>query len=213
MMNRPHTGVRFPLSLLASGALAACGSSAPIRYYTLQRIDPASRIDTAQVPDSGRQSGAAMVVRLEPVAIPAELDRPELVTHTGPYRVRIADSERWAAPLEEQIRRVLSDDLAERLPAHWIADPLEAAGGDPRRLLSIAIAEFNADESCAVTLRAEWSLRGPGAGSNRGTEQIQMPANGSCQGTVAAAMSSALGQLADRLAPAILACDGDACSR
>jgi len=212
-MNRRQAGSRFLWIFLASGALAACGSSAPIRYYTLQRIDPVQRTDAAQVLDSGRSGGAAMPVRLEPVAIPAELDRPELVTHTGPYRVRIADSERWVAPLEDQIRRVLSDDLAERLPAHWIADPLEAAGDDPRRLLSVAIVEFYADDSCAATLRADWSLRGPSAGSRRGTEQIQMPGNGSCQGTVAAAMSSVLAQLADRLAQAILACTGDACPR
>src|SRR6202007_2860279 len=77
--------------LLACGALIACGSSPPTRYYALSGISP----------DTGGASGAAagaIPLRVEPVAIPAELDRPELVNHIGPNQVRIADQDHWAAP-------------------------------------------------------------------------------------------------------------------
>ena len=178
--------------------LPACGASPPTRYHTLQRVDPAS------VPIAAASAGSSVPVRLEPVTIPAELDRLAIVTRSAPYRVEIADSDRWAAPLDDQIRRVLSDDLATRLPAHRMVDPYEPAGSEPRRQLSVVIAEFYADAACAIELRADWSLSGPLASPDRGIETIQLPGGG-CHGSVATAMSAALGQLADRLAAAILA--------
>ena len=145
-------------------------------------------------------------VRVERVAVPPELDRLELVSRSGPYRVRISDSERWAAPLDDQIRRVLTEDLAERLAPRLLADPNEPATNEPRRLLSIAISEFYTDDACATTLRADWTLRSPADQSEHGSETIGPAMIASCKtGTaVAAAMSSALGALADRLADVIL---------
>lgn len=192
-MNRHGWGC-IPVGLLAVSVLTACGASAPIRYYTLQPV----AATTSPVP-----AGSGVPLRLEPVTIPAELDRPGLVVRAAPYRLDISDSDRWAASLEDQIRRVLSDDLAMRLPARSVVDPLEAASSEPRRLLSVAIVEFYVDASCATLLRADWSLRGPDGAGGRGSERVQVPGSGSCSGAVAAAMSAALGQLADRLAAAV----------
>ena len=71
--------------------------------------------------------------------------------------------------------------------------------------MRIAIDEFYGDDSCAVSLRASWSLTNPHAASQRGTEQVQVPASAPCAGQLAAAMSRALGVLADRLAAVIVA--------
>jgi uncharacterized lipoprotein YmbA len=188
-------------SVLACIGLASCGASPATRYYTLQSVMPAGAAPSLP----GSPAVKPITVRLEPVVIPPELDRLELVSRLGRYRVRISDTDRWAAPLDDQIRRVLSEDLAERLPPHWVADPNEPTGNDPRRLLSIAIADFYADEVCRTTLRADWTLRGPSGLSERGTEQVQQPGVAPCDGAVPAGMSSALGQLADRLAGVILA--------
>jgi uncharacterized lipoprotein YmbA len=199
-MSRQHGR---PAAFLVCCALLGCGTSPPERYYTLKVIAPTatatqSVINHSAVPDE-------VVIRLEPVSIPPELDRPELVSRDGAYRVRLAELDRWAAPLEEQIRRTLSDDLAARLAAGLVADPTEPAGNAPRRLLSIAIVEFDVDESCATLLRAAWSLRVPKGDSQSGTERVQMPGSGPCSGgAVPAALSGALATLADRLAVSIV---------
>ncbi len=192
-----------PLVLPARCALAACGAlllacsaSPPTRYYTLSEINGRAPVPAASNP---------IAVRVEPVAIPPELDRLEIVSREGPNRVHIAESELWAAPLDEQIRRILSDDLAARLPPQLVVDPDEPATTQPRRLLSVTIAQFYGDASCAVTLRAGWTLRNPRAGSRRGTEEVQIPASAPCAGALPAAMSRALAALADRLAPVIAA--------
>jgi uncharacterized lipoprotein YmbA len=179
--------------------LLACSSSPPVHYYTLRAIAPAKLISTAS---------NQVVVRVEPVVIPPELDRRELVTRSGPYNVRIAESDRWAAPLEDQVRRILSDDLSSRLPPHLLADPNEPAGNEPRRLLSIAIADFYSDAGCAATLRANWTLRSSKGDSEHGSEQLQIPGSEPCTGAVPQAMSTALAALADRLAAVIAAQPG-----
>jgi uncharacterized protein len=190
--------------LLCCSLLVACGSSPPQRYYTLQPV--ALPAGTA-VP--GVAPANQIAVRVQPVVIPPELDRIELVSRGGPYRVHIADSDRWAAPLDDQIRRTLNDDLAARLPAHLVADPTEPGTQEPRRLLSVTVIEFYADDECGATLRADWTLRGPMAESQHGNEQFNTHDAVSCvAGTpaaLAAAMSAALGTLSERLAAVILA--------
>jgi uncharacterized protein len=183
--------------LLACGTLISCGSSPPTRFYALNEIAPGAG-------DGGSTTAGTIALRLEPVAIPAELDRPELVHHSGPNQVSIADSDRWAAPLDEQIRRTLSDDLAARLPPGLVADPNEPATHDPRRKLSISIGQFDADASCAVILSASWTLQVPDAGTQHGSERIQQPAAGACPAAQPAAMSQALATLADRLAAMLM---------
>jgi uncharacterized protein len=180
------------VGLLGCCGLLACASSPPIRFYMLNAVAPSA---------PGTAAAGAIPVRVEPVAIPAELDRLELVHHTGPNVVHLADSDRWAAPLDDQIRRTLSDDLAARLPGGLVADPDEPTNRDPRRTLSISIGQFDADASCAVSLHVSWTLRLPHAGDQSGWERIEQASVGGCPAALPAAMSRALGVLADRLAP------------
>jgi uncharacterized lipoprotein YmbA len=185
-----------PVVLFGCCLLFACGSSPPTRFYILNEIAPASPAPTTATSND-------IPVRVEPVTIAPELDRPELVTRSGPNRVHVEGSDRWAAPLAEQIRRVLSDDLSARLPLGMVANPNEASTKDPRRLLTVAIDEFYGNDSCAVSLRASWSLMKPQATSQHGTAQVQVPASASCSSELPAAMSRAVSLLADRLAAAI----------
>lgn len=184
------------VGMLGFGVLSGCGSSPPTRFYILNDIAPT----TQPAAVSNR-----IAVRVEPLAIAPEVDRPELVTRSGPNRVHVAGLERWAAPLPGQIRRVLSDDLSARLPPGLVANPDEPATSEPRRSLTIAIEEFYGDDSCAVSLRAGWSLANPHAKVVHGSEQVQIPPSAPCSGELPAAMSRALAVLADRLAQVIAA--------
>jgi uncharacterized protein len=186
-----------PVVPLGCCLLVACGSSPPTRFYILNEIAPSTPEPTAAASNQ-------VPVRVEPIVIAPELDRPEIVSRIGANRVHVAGSDRWAAPLAEQIRRVLSDDLSARLPPGLVADPNEASAKEPRRLLTISIDEFYGDDSCAVRLRASWSLTIPNAANQSGIEQVQVPASSPCTGELPAAMSRALGVLADRFAGVIV---------
>ena len=69
-----------PVVLLGCFALFACGSSPPTRFYILNEIAPATPAAAAATPNQ-------IPVRVEPVAIAPELDRPEIVSRIGPNRV------------------------------------------------------------------------------------------------------------------------------
>ena len=191
-MMRPASGVVAIAACLTSG----CASSPPMRYYTLTRIAP-------QAPLSAPADMTP--VRLDRVTLASELDRLQLVRRVDATRLQISEQDRWAAPLDEMIRRVLSADLAARLPAHLVADPNEPSLGERRQSLSVDIQEFYADADCSITLRAAWILKQPQMRSTQGSEESRVPAGAACSGSGAlpGEMSRALALLSDRIAAAI----------
>jgi uncharacterized protein len=195
------TSVRRPAgctaltAVVTSLAMTGCASAPPLHYYTLTEVPAATRLTAA---------GNTVPVRLDRVTIPTELDRSQLVRRVDATRLQIMDNDRWAAPLEDTIRRVLSVDLASRLPPEMVANPYEPSVGEKRQSLSVDIEEFYGDPTCAVTLRASWLLKQPDNQSSRGTEETKVPANATCNTEqVPTLMSQALAQLSDRIAAAI----------
>jgi uncharacterized lipoprotein YmbA len=185
-------------SYVAAVTCLACGcaSSPPLHYYTLSETATASRLSAP---------AEAVTVRLDRVTIPTELDRAQLIRRIDATRLQILDNDRWAAPLDDTIRRVLSGNLAARLPVNLVADPNEPSAGARNRSLTVDIQEFYGDSTCAVTLRAAWLLKPPNAQGIRETEEVRTAANATCAdgGALPAAMSQALGQLSDRIAAAV----------
>jgi uncharacterized lipoprotein YmbA len=166
-----------------------------MHYYTLSVVAPVTRLDSPeQAP-----------VRLDRVTIPTELDRSQIVRRVDATRLQIVENDRWAAPLDDMIRRVLSEDLSARLPPNSVADPNEPSLGERRQSLSVDIQEFYGDASCAVTLRASWVLKQPDSDSARGSAESQIPSGDTCSDvrSLPPMMSQALAQLSDRIAAAI----------
>ncbi|KAG1263834.1 hypothetical protein G6F66_014234 [Rhizopus arrhizus] len=63
--------MRTVLSLLVAGAaLAGCGSSPPVHYYTLQ--GPAAPASAAAAP-------AAFLIEVQPVSLSTQADQPQLM--------------------------------------------------------------------------------------------------------------------------------------
>lgn len=181
---------------VAGVMLAACASSPPMHYYTLTEAPAPSRltVEPGQVP-----------VRLDRVTIPTELDRSQIVRRLDSTQLQIMENDRWAAPLDETIRRILSNDLAARLPQGAIANPNEPSVGEKRQSLTVDFSQFYGDPACAVTLRAAWTLKQSDSNSLNGNEEVVASPEGGCKGagSIPAAMSNALGKLSDLIAAAI----------
>ena len=182
-------------SILASLCLLpACQSSPPTRYFALTEI--AATTATAKQP-------AQIPIRVERITIPGELDRLEIVRRGTSNQLQIAVFDRWAAPLEDMIRRVTAADLATRFPPGMIASANEPAIGEPRRHLYIDVQEFSGDEHGRVMLRAAWLVQTANAPSVRALEDLQVGAVDATADALAAAMSRALADLTDRIAAAL----------
>jgi uncharacterized lipoprotein YmbA len=174
----------------------ACASSPPMHFYTLTEMGPETPLAAAP---------GILPVRIGRVTVPGELDRPSLVRRVDETRLEISEQDRWAAPLDEMMTRVLYSDLTARLPSGTVADPNSPAGGEQRQLLSVNVQEFYSTGDCAVRLKATWSLRQPDRHTSQTNEDIRLPSGGGCSGTawVPAQMSRALAQLSDRIAAGI----------
>ncbi|MEA3176927.1 MAG: uncharacterized protein QOI59_450 [Gammaproteobacteria bacterium] len=167
-----------------------------MHYYTLTETPAPSRLTA---PDN------MTPIRLDRVTIPTELDRSQIVRRLDSTQLQIVEADRWAAPLDETIRRILSNDLAARLPPGAVANPNEPSIGEKRQSLAVDIAEFYGDSACKVTLRAAWTLKQSDSQSLHGNEEATASPQGACTGAgpIPAAMSQALGVLSDQIAAAV----------
>jgi uncharacterized protein len=179
--------------LLAAGG---CGSSPKTRFYTLMPVPSAN-----QAAEMARSGPPLTVGHVE---LPGTLDRAALVTQGPGPAITVSSDERWAAPLDELVRRALTGDLRARLGPTAVLAP-----GDPEppggvRRLALTVQRFNADSDGELVLEADWTLatgHPPKAGA---IHHVHIAENaGSTEGDrVARAMSRALGVLADDISRA-----------
>jgi uncharacterized protein len=187
---------RAVAAVMLAGVLTACGSSPPSHYYELS-AEP----DPAPVAQAGYPT---RTVAIGEVKLPGALDRPQLARQIGPNQLEYAESDRWAGPLDDMVRRVLAADLRPLLPAGTalVASDSSAPAG---LTVAVEVSRFDADKAGRVTLDATWETLDKNAkvtGAPRAANIVE-PASGSDAAAVAAAMSRALARLADTIAAGI----------
>ena len=82
--------------------VAACASS-PSHFYTLSKVAAPST------------TSSNLSVAVGPVSIPAIVDLPQFVVSMGPNQVTLNEYERWASPLQNNISRVVAENLVAML--------------------------------------------------------------------------------------------------
>ena len=139
-------------------------------------------------------------MQLTAVHVPPALDRRQMVSMKGENSVNISETNRWSAPFDEMVRNVLAQDLAARLsPGRLILPRAPAPPGTA--MLVVTIAKFAPDDAGNVNLEGSWTLLGAGSSKPRGFKLTAGPTTNA--DSAAAAMSEALGKLADRIAAAL----------
>ncbi len=134
--------------ILACGLLAACGSTPPVRYYSLGAFNPAV---------SAVGSGPSVVVG--PVGVPASIDRLLIVRQVDGARADVADGHRWAAPLKTEISRRVAVELSRRSGNGRIVSWPQSSIAEPEMNVPIDVQRFDAEGFEKVSLEAVWTLR------------------------------------------------------
>ena len=151
-------GLRAARWLCAIGiacALAGCGRSRPARFYILTPLAQA----TAEATDASRAT-----VGIGPVEFPKYLDRPQLVQQQDGHRLKLAESDRWAEPLDAGFTRVLCANLSLLLSGEQIeAVPWRPSSPVAMRVI-VDVIQFESTDRSAATLHARWSLVSAGGG-------------------------------------------------
>lgn len=150
--------IRTAMRWMAAGAvlaLSAC-ASAPLHYYTL--VAPADT--NADVTSAGMAADAAapsLPFELLPVSVPAQVDQPQLVVRQGGQGMALLGSERWIAPLGDEVRSALSADLARELHSQDVTD---LPGNDqPRLRIRLDLRRFDSQPGSYALIEGAWSVR------------------------------------------------------
>jgi uncharacterized protein len=180
---------RFLLTGLGLAALAGCASPNP-NYFTV-----------AVVPGRA-QPGGPRTVQIRRIGLAGYLDRNTIVRADTGYQLHIDDNQRWGEPPGDMIARVLAQDLTQRLPGSTIFTEAGAITADADTIVEIDVQRFDLDSSGLVVLAAQVAVereRNHNALAARALRFTDHPSS-SATADLVAAMSVALGQLADAVA-------------
>jgi hypothetical protein len=170
-----------------------CASTPQSHFYTLS---PAAKPAAA--------AAANYSISVGPVTVPATVDRPQIVVRVGPNQVDIDEFNRWASPLQNDIARVIAENLVLMLgtPDVTVFPQTTAAGSSYR--VAISVLRFDSIPGKEATLDAVWTVRRTkGDQSRTGRTTLSVPAQGSGYAALVAAHSLALEKLSGDVAEAI----------
>lgn len=183
---------------LFAGFSGGCAST-PAAFYTLSREGGEARM-TSQVS-----------VAVGPVSIPAVVDRPQIVVSTGPNQVRLEEFNRWALPLQNNIARVVADNLTTQLDTPRVTLFPESTSVDAAYRAIIDVQRFDSALGEAATVEAVWLVRRMKDGkSERGRTLVRQSIVEKSYAALAAAHSQAIARLTQEIADAVRALDGAA---
>jgi uncharacterized lipoprotein YmbA len=173
---------------------AGCGSTPPSRFYTLNAAS-----GTAASPST-------LSVLVGPVAVPALVDRPQIVVVAGANQVRLDDFNRWAAPLQNAIARVVAENLVTMLGTPRVTLSTQTLTADSDYRATIDVQSFQSAPGEAATLDAVWTVRRAKDGkAETGRTTAREAVAEQSYDALAAAHSRALARLSQDIAGAVRA--------
>jgi uncharacterized protein len=195
--NRPY---RFGVLFLALMVLiqTGCARTQQSRFYALNPISEIM-IATPNLSMNGKNIGIGRV------EIPSHLDRPQIVTQQGPHQIHLAEYDRWAFNLRENIKSVIAENLSNLLPDSNVYI-LPWRGMRPiDHQITIRIMRFDTFPGETVFLEARWVLFEEDDRQillEQGS-QIQIPLPGEEYDDIVAVQSQAFGELSREIAEVI----------
>lgn len=134
--------------------LAAC-RSVSTRYYTLSMPTWGT---THEGPGALPAPGYA--ITLAPIQVPAEVDTQSIVLRVSRSRLELLDAHKWAAPLPDEIRQVVSKGLTQQLGVDDVTG-LPYPPGIPIYRVNVIVTGFSFVYGQSATLSARWSVLSP----------------------------------------------------
>jgi uncharacterized lipoprotein YmbA len=171
---------------------AGCSTAPSAKLYTLA-ARPAPPV-----------ADPAKTISVRHVEIAKYLERPQIVRYLDPYQIDALEFDRWGEELGDMVTRVVVADLALRLPGSEVyaaTGPLTLPRSDIT--IEINIDKFDADPGGAVVLAAQWVVHGGKHRDKLRSEQIRVATTSNDATAQVAAMSDALGQLANLIAASL----------
>lgn len=183
-------------------AWGGCASSKMARFYTLSPLTASGDLPGSVPVEQG------IAVAIGPVAIPDYLNRPQILTRSSPREFKLAEFERWTGSLEEDISRVLAENLSVLLSKDHVT--VLRWGGDATLFpaeyrVGVDLVRFEGAIGESVTLAARWSVHREEDKKILSAREsnVREPVEGQDYDALVGAMSRALATLSREIAAAI----------
>ena len=172
---------------------AGCGTSATPKFYSLS---------ATSTPDGGSSANVAVLVG--PISIPAGIDRPQFVVQNGANKVDVEEFNRWSAPLNDSIAKVVAGDLSVLLGTPDVATaPLANFVAAYR--VTIDVQRFDSIRGQGAVLDAVWVVKKANGDTRSGRTVAHETVQGDTFDALAAAHSRALATMSSDIAGVIRA--------
>ena len=139
--------MKFLVLIVIFIGISACSSPTPVSYYQLTMAIP-------QQANPPEPSVAKTHLQLQPVKVANYLNGAGLVMARSDVELVIANRHLWADALDQQLYRLLAEQLQARLPAFQLAP---ASGADDLRL-QLTIDRFHAQANGVAIISGHYSL-------------------------------------------------------
>jgi uncharacterized lipoprotein YmbA len=186
------------LIFLAGCAVITAKSS---RFYVLS---PMAGAETGKQIAHAETSNVSIGIR--PISLPKYLRKSQIVTRTGNNELHLAEFDRWAGKIEEDIGRVIAENLAHMLSTDKVLSYPAISAVDTDYTIEMDISRFEGSLGESIELIARWAVfdiqekNVKNITSTRILESVQ----GFDYADMVAAQSRALASLSRELADAII---------
>ena len=198
--SHPFRYITYALVSTLIVLLCGCmGKSQPSRFYALAPM---------HIQDDIKEEASVeprTVIGLRSVDIPDYLDRPQLVTRNSQNELDVAEYDRWAGSINEEIKTVLAENLSTLLSQDRVT-VMSADWNIPVDYwLAIDIRRFDVMPDNVLLLKAEWTLASRDGKTVHLLREARFsePINGTEYSAKVAAMSKAMERLSREMANAI----------
>ena len=175
---------------LLAGLAAACSSPSPALY-------------TLDVPPGAVRRGGPRTIELRTAGLARYLERSQIVRSSEHFRLDVLPNDWWGEPLDAMTGRVLSRALAQRLPGATVYVENGAISAEADATVQLNLQRLDQDSAGSVRLAAQFAVRRRTAVTRAAA--FQVPVRGGSVADLVAAMSGAMGLLADEIAGVLAA--------
>jgi hypothetical protein len=152
MKNRARFGNIGWAFLLLVFFLAACSSTPPVAYYTLNTLPEMQQEIPAAVMDD------TLAIGVGPVEFPTFLDRPQIVTRKSQNQIEVSEFHRWAGSFPGDFSRVLAKNISILLPSDRVAVYPWGEQFSPTYRVKLDVEQFDGRLGERVVLDVTWKV-------------------------------------------------------
>ncbi len=197
-MKNGYSLLRTAISVATVLWLSGCAQSPEARFYTLT---PLAQQEVQTLPTAT----SAISVNIMPVEIPDYLNRPQIVTRSGQNELQLAEFDRWAGSLPDNIAEVMAENLSLLLASNKVLAKGWGRYEKTGYTLMLRVIRLECVPRSTVTMRIQWTLSTPPDGTSVATrvstysEKLQ----NARYDTAVSAVSTLLGRVSKEIAQEI----------